>query len=113
MNPSKELLELQNKLLSVCAEANLLIKFEVGEYELEPAQDEAFFDLKENNPDCAVCVGIKDDYMQRIFLLDRLGANEFAFVEISQGYQFFNIASLGEDGIWDLNVVETREGDNW
>lgn len=113
MNSSKELLELQKKLQSVCAETDLLIKFEVGEYELEPTQDDAFLDIKANNPECAVAVGIKDEYMQRIFVLSHMGSNDFIFVEISQNYQFMNKAVLAEDGVWDLDVIETREGDNW
>ncbi|EIJ0963968.1 hypothetical protein LH717_001618 [Vibrio parahaemolyticus] len=113
MSEQKDLNELRTKLLSVCEESGLAIKFDVEEYELEPAQDDTFTALKEMNPNCAVAVGIKDDYMQRIFMLDQVGANQYHFVEVSQDYMYISQVSQVSDGVWDLDEIETRPGENW
>ncbi|MCL9775727.1 hypothetical protein [Vibrio methylphosphonaticus] len=110
---NEKLKQLQSVLADICQESDLLLKFEVDEYELEPAQDDTFLDVKENNPDCAVAVGIGNEYMQRVFVLDEIESNVYSFVEISQKHAFFNVALRAEDGIWDINVIETREGENW
>ncbi|HCG6971623.1 hypothetical protein WOC06_08835 [Vibrio parahaemolyticus] len=113
MSEKQGFTELQIKLLSVCEESGLAIKFDVEEYELEPTQEDTFSNLKEMNPNCAVAVGIKDEYMKRIFMLDQVGSNEYHFVEVSQDYMYISQVSQADDGIWDLYEIETRPGENW
>jgi len=113
MNEQQDLKKLQTKLLSVCEESGLVIKFEVDEYELEPTQEDTFTALRDMNPNCAVAVGIKDYYMRRIFMLDQVGTNQYHFVEVSQDYMYISQVSQASDGIWDLYEIETRPGENW
>ncbi|PFG55728.1 hypothetical protein ATG66_2044 [Vibrio sp. ES.051] len=113
MNEKQGFTELQTKLLSVCEESGLTIKFDIEEYELEPTQEDTFLVLKEMNPNCAVAVGIKDEYIQRIFMLGLLALNEYEFVEISQNYMYISEVSQADDGVWELDEIETRAGNNW
>ncbi|MEK2129270.1 hypothetical protein WOB94_11150 [Vibrio parahaemolyticus] len=113
MNEKQDFTELQTKLLSVCEESGLTIKFDVEEYDLEPAQEDTFLDLKKHNSNCAVAVGIKEEYMQRIFLLDEVDFNTYHFVEVSQNYMYISQVSQADDGVWELDEIETRSGEYW
>lgn len=113
MSEQQHFSDLQKKILSVCEESGLELKFEVEEHELEPSQEDTFLTLRKMNPHCAVAVGIKDDYMQRIFMLDKVGDNVYHFAELSQNYTYISQVSLADDGIWDLDELDNAEGENW
>lgn len=112
---NNELKQLKNTLVSLCEEAQLDLRFEPRQGELSNAQDFAFLDIKEHNPKAAVALGFKGKSLERIFVLEEIddGANAYGFVEIGQNFRSYNLAILANDGGWDINAIEAREGANW
>ncbi len=112
---TNELKQLKNTLLHLCEEAQLDLRFEPRQGELSNAQEFAFLDLKEHNPDAAVALGFQGKSLARIFFLAELedGANAYVFAEIAQNFRAYNYATLADDGVWDIDEIETRQGANW
>ncbi|MUK70186.1 hypothetical protein [Aliivibrio fischeri] len=108
-----ELEILQEKLLKLASEANLELKLEVEEYELEPAQDDIHDELKSAYPDAAIVMGFHNEYLQRFFVLNYIENKTFEFIEMSRSNIFTSFATEADDGEWDLDERETRKGEYW
>nr|VVV04458.1 hypothetical protein AW0309160_01853 [Aliivibrio wodanis] len=108
-----ELEELQGKLLRLASEANLELKLEVEEYELEPAQDDIHDELKSTYPKAAIAMGFHNEYLQRFFVLNYIENEIFEFIEMSRNNIFISSATQADDGEWDLDKNDEKPGEYW